>query len=89
MTSQTKIKAHWTLVIIGTVIVCLLIISIPIGIGIFMGNPDPYEGPSSTPKEVRYNIERINATIQLDCPSSGLNDASWVCPQVTQALGQL
>ena len=93
MTSPTKIKAHWTLVIIGTVIVCLLTISIPIGISIFMdifmGNPDPYEGPSSTPKEVRYNIERINATIQLDCPNPGLNDAAWVCPQVTQDQARL
>ena len=88
MTSPAKQRTNWILAVICTVIVCLLIY-IPICNRVFPEHPDPYEGPSSTPKEVRYNIERINATIQLGCPNPGLNDAAWVCPQVTQDQARL
>ena len=89
MTSSVKPRTYWTLAVICTVIVCLLIISIPICNRVFPEHPDPYEGPSSTPKKVLYDIQRINATIQLGCPNPGLSDATWVCPQVTQDQARL
>ena len=80
MTSPAKQGTNWTLAVICTVIVCLLIISIPICNRVFPEHPDPYDGPSSTPKEVRYDIERINATIRLRCPNPGLSDAAMGMP---------
>ena len=90
MTSSVKPRTYWKLVIICAVIVCLLVISIPIcNRVLFPEFPEPYEGPSSTPREVHYDIERINATIRLRCPNPGLSDATWVCPQVTQDQARL
>ena len=69
MTSSVKPRTYWKFVIICAVIVCLLVISIPIcNRALFPEFPEPYEGPSSTPTKVRYDIERINATIRLSCP---------------------